>query len=385
MTTTAPETTDCLFGLADELPHTGRHSGYAKIPYASDRSAYGFIPLPLAVVGGGTGPTVLLIAGSFGDEIDSQIAVARVAQGLDPAAMQGRVIVLPMANEPAARAGTRNSPIDGRNLNRSYPGDVSGTPTSVIADYIERHLMAVSDIVLDLHSDGNSLQYLPCATLIHNADPDVRARRLAAALAFGAPSVLVFHSFEERNSSGAAKRAGAIRIATEIGGPTPIASTVDGVLRVLRWSGVIEQAPAAPPVPTVRVARQDKDFIYALSDGFFEPTAMLGDDVRTGDTVGFIHDPSRPLSPPGAVKAGSRGTVVCTRGASLASRGDCLLHLAGPADAGLIVEIDAARTAPWAKAPGHQTQAPSQDRSTRRASTKRAPKRRHALRPKGRR
>ncbi|MBL8705898.1 MAG: succinylglutamate desuccinylase/aspartoacylase family protein [Rhodospirillales bacterium] len=349
-------TTDCLFGLSDGLPQTGRFSGYAKIPYASDKSAYGFIPLPLAVVGGSAGPTVLLIAGSFGDEIESQIAVACVARQLDPASLNGRVIILPMANQPAAQAGTRNSPIDGRNLNRSYPGDVSGTPTNVIADYIERHLMSVSDVVLDLHSDGASLRYLPCATLIHNADPDVRAQRLAAALAFGAPSILVFHSFEERNSSGAAKRAGAIRIATEIGGPAPIATTVAGIMRVLQWAGVVRGGVAAAPQPVVRVARQDKDFIYALNDGFFEPTALLGDEVDAEDVVGLIHDPSRPLSDPVIVKAACEGTVVCTRGASLASRGDCLVHLAGPADAALAAEVAMAQEMSWSRAMPRQRQ-----------------------------
>src|SRR5271165_3838760 len=165
-------TTDHLFGLTDELPLTGKVSGYAKIPFSSDTSAYGFVPVPLAVIGGGDGPTVLILAGSNGDEVDSQFALARLAQRLDPAILNGRVIIAPMANEPAARAGTRNSSIDGHNLNRSYPGDVRGTPTRVIADYIERHLMSVSDIVLDLHSDGRSIRYLPCATLIHHPDPD---------------------------------------------------------------------------------------------------------------------------------------------------------------------------------------------------------------------
>ena len=100
--------TDHLFGLTDALPLTGRISGYAKIPFSSDISAYGFIPVPLAVIGGGAGPTILLLAGTYGDETDSQIALARVAQALDPRQMNGRVIILPMANAPAAHAATRN-------------------------------------------------------------------------------------------------------------------------------------------------------------------------------------------------------------------------------------------------------------------------------------
>jgi predicted deacylase len=341
-------TNDHLFGLTDDLPPTGKVSGYAKIPFSSDASAYGFIPLPIAIIGGGEGPTVLLLAGSYGDELESQVAVARIARLLDPSAMNGRVIIVPMANAPAARAGLRNSPLDGANLSRSYPGDVRGTPTRVIADYIERHLMSVSDIVLDLHSDGRSIRYLPCATMIHHADPTERSLRLAAALAFGAPSVLIFHSFEERNTSGAARRAGAVRIATEIGGPDPIGTTIAGVMRVLRWAGITTEAPEAPsPESTLRVTRQDKDFIYAMADGVFEPAVSLGASVEAGALVGWIHDPSRPFAEPMPINAAASGTVVCTRGPGLAVVGDCVLHLASPADSDLAAEAEAARRIRW--------------------------------------
>ncbi len=340
--------TDHLFGLNDELPTSGRVSGYAKIPFSSDLSAYGFIPMPIAVVGRGEGPTVLVLAGSFGDETESQVAATQVARMLDPAAMSGRVIVVPMANEPAARAGSRNSPVDGRNLNRTYPGDVFGTPTAIIADYIERHLMSVSDIVLDLHSDGRSIRYVPSAAIIHHSDPDMRADRLGAGMAFGAPNLLVFQSYEERNSSGAARRAGAVRIATEMGGPDPVAATVAGVLRVLKWAGVIAEAPDPPREKcAIHVVRQDKDFIYALRDGVFQPSVALGATVRAADRVGLIHDPSRPFDDPVAVTTDTDGTVVCTRGAGPVSRGDCALHLAASADDELGAEVAAARTMRW--------------------------------------
>jgi uncharacterized protein len=356
---------DLLFGLSDVLPGTGRVSGYAKIPHSSDLSAYGFIPIPIAIVGGAPGPTVLVLAGSFGDETESQVAAARVARELDPAAMTGRVIVVPMANMPAARTGARNSPLDGRNLNRSYPGDVRGTPTAIIADYIERHLMPVSDLVLDLHSDGRSVRYVPSAAIIHHPDPDIRAARLGAAVAFGAPNLLVFHSFEERNSSGAARRAGTTRIATEMGGPDPVASTVAGVLRVLGWMDVIAPAKTPPAASAIHVVRQDKDFIYALRDGVFEPLAALGQQVRAGDRVGLIHDLSRPFDEPCAVLSDADGIVVCTRGAGLTTRGDCVLHLAGEADAELAEEVAAARETRWPGA--NRSGAPAQSAPRKRA------------------
>lgn len=343
---------DVLFGLTEALPAGGRHSGFVKIPHSSNRSAYGILPLPLTVVGGGAGPTILLLAGIFGDEIDAQIAIARIVSALEPAKMKGRVIALPMANFPAAQAGTRNSPLDGRSLNKSFPGDVFGTPTSVIADYIERNLMPVSDLVIDLHSVGCTMRYMPSVTLIDHSDPDVQMRRLALARAFGLETVLRFHSFEDRSTSGSARRAGATRIGVEAGGEDPVGTIVRGVQRVLNWAGVTEAAgAAAAPRPRVLVTQWDEGFVYALSDGVFQPAVQLGDAVAAGDVAGHIRDIARPLAEPVTVRFSAGGIVVCTRGTRQTSRGDCLMHLATEADGEALAQFGQAASLRWLGAP----------------------------------
>ena len=51
------------------------------------------------------------------------MTLARLSRTLSPDAMRGQVIILPMSNYPAAKAGRRTSPIDEGNLNRNFPGD----------------------------------------------------------------------------------------------------------------------------------------------------------------------------------------------------------------------------------------------------------------------
>ena len=330
------QSTELLFGIADELPTEGKTSGYVKIPYPTDKSAYGFIPLPFVIVGRGEGPVALLLAGSHGDEFEGQLALGQIARELEPEQVCGRVVIFPAANPPAVRAGVRNSPIDGYSLNRIYPGDVRGTPTAVIADYIERHLMPQADFVIDLHSGGQSLNYIPCATLIAHPDPVELSRRLALALAFQAPTLLVFHGYEERNSSGAARRAGSVRIGAEIGGgssvdPTLVEMTHNGVMNVLNWSGVVLSEPGAPASRTrSKVLRLDNrvDYVYALTTGVFQPRAQLGDSVAEGDLAGLLHDTARPLAEPTEVYFQVSGVVICTRVPGLTEAGDCLFHLA---------------------------------------------------------
>ena len=105
----------------------GKQTGYLRLPHSVHRSAYGWIPIPLVQVKNGDGPTILLMAGNHGDEYEGQVAVTRLAQELEPNHINGRVLLLPMANYPAAKAGHRTSPIDDGNLNRSFPGDPGGT------------------------------------------------------------------------------------------------------------------------------------------------------------------------------------------------------------------------------------------------------------------
>jgi predicted deacylase len=346
--------TDTLFGLTDALPTSGRHMGFVKIPYASNRSSYGILPVPLSIVGGAPGPTVLLLAGVAGDEIDAQIAVGEILRSLEPEGMKGRVIAMPMANFPAAQAGTRISPLDGLSLNKSFPGDVFGPPTSVIADYIERQLMPVSEIVIDLHSVGRTMNYLSCVTMIDDADPDVQMRRLAVAKAFGGEHILRFRSFDYRSTSGAARRNGATRIGTENSGGHTVTTFVSGVLRVLAWAGIIEAGPE-PDSPTLLLTHREEDFVYALSDGVFRPTARPGDRVVQGGLAGEIHDVTRPLADPVPVNFSADGIVVCTRSSGQVVRGDCLMHLATEGSKEAVAELAAASDIHWLEGRGERT------------------------------
>ena len=78
----------------------GKQTGYLRLPHSVHRSAYGWIPIPIVQIKSGDGPTILLMAGNHGDEYEGQVAVARLAKDLQPEMLEGRVILLPMANFP---------------------------------------------------------------------------------------------------------------------------------------------------------------------------------------------------------------------------------------------------------------------------------------------
>lgn len=317
-----------------DLSADGKQFGHARLPFSVHRSAYGWLPVPMVCIKNGPGKTVLLMAGTHGDEYEGQIALCRMAQEMQPEQIRGRLIILPMANYPAAKAGKRVSPIDGGNLARIYPGNPCGTVTQMIAHFIETELMSQADLVLDLHSGGSSLNYLPSVTSLLEPGNEASTEIQTYMDLFGAPYGLQFVGRRGIGStSDAANRNNIIRIGCEMGGSGWACREYRelcelGSKRILQHVGILVNA-SLPSPGRVNFLTVDKDcFVYAETDGIFEPSAKLGDTVKKGDLAGLTYFPQCPMQAPEPVYFGTSGIVVCERSDAMCETGDCLFHLA---------------------------------------------------------
>lgn len=313
----------------------GKQLGYLRLAHSVHRSAYGWIPIPVASIRNGAGPRVLLMAGNHGDEYEGQVILSKLIRQLDPQDLRGSLVVLPMANFPAAEAGLRTSPLDEGNLNRSFPGDPRGTPTQAIAHYIESVLLADADFMIDLHSGGSSLDYLPAMlTPWEEGDPE-NPRRKALLEAFGLPYALLFaRDAEAAYSSSAAARQGVTSLSTEIGGagrvtPAYLAMAERGLLRLLAEIGVYKGpvVTESESAPTRYLDIRPEHYVFAPEAGIFEPLAELGDAVEAGQAAALIHHPQTPGRAPTPVSFAASGLLLCKRVPALTRRGDCLFHL----------------------------------------------------------
>ncbi|NKB64996.1 MAG: deacylase [Gammaproteobacteria bacterium] len=341
-----------------DLDADGKHHGFLRLPHSVHRSAYGWIPIPITSIKNGDGPTVLLMAGNHGDEYEGQVALCNLSQQICPEDINGQVILLPMANFPAARSGMRTSPIDDGNLNRSFPGNPLGTPTQVIAHFIETELIKRADYLLDIHSGGSSLIYIPSALLTIDADPDQHQANLALVRSIGFPQTLLFsQSGMECYSSSAAHRNDCVAITLEVAG----AGTIDrsalqqlyrGLESYLAHVGVnsalLDEANpmAAEPVFISRTDIDEKNedggnhntefltitgeecYCYSYGSGLFEPLVNLGDQVVQGQSAALIHEPETPWKKPEQVSFKAAGKVVSKRVPARVERGDCLFEIA---------------------------------------------------------
>lgn len=323
--------------LALELTRPGRHRGALLLAFSRDDSAYGRLEIPVYALIGAPGPTVLFTGGVHGDEYEGPIVLAELLRTLDPATLRGRVLVLPRANLPAARAGRRSSPVDGGNLARLFPGDPAGGLTAAIAEAITRLLLPLADAVVDLHAGGASLEYLPCAWGRLPAEAALATRTLDLLQNFGAALTVANPNPQGGGTLVAqALAAGIPAMAAELGGagaltPASTALARAGCRNVLTALGLL---PGTPPTPGRLLCLRPEHFLRSPGFGLFEPAAALGTEVRAGEPAGWLHDPERPEAPPEPLTFPASGLLLCRRVPAPCAPGDVLLHLAGDTDSG---------------------------------------------------
>ncbi|BCH28201.1 N-alpha-acetyl diaminobutyric acid deacetylase DoeB [Mesorhizobium sp. L-8-10] len=311
-----------------DFDHDGKQHGFLRLPYSRDDSAWGSVMIPIAVVKNGNGPTALLTGGNHGDEYEGPLALFELARTLEAADVSGTVIIVPAMNYPAFRAGTRTSPIDKGNMNRSFPGRPDGTITEKIADYFQRELLPRADIVLDFHSGGRTLDFVPFCAAHILADKALEARAFEAVTAFSAPFSMKMLEIDAVGMfDTAAEEMGKVFVTTELGGGgTARAETVRiarrGVLNVLCHAGIAAGAPELQPTRWLDMPSGDC-FSFAEDDGMIEPMADLGEMVARGQVIARIHGVARTGTKPCEMRAKMSGMLAARHFPGLVNAGDC--------------------------------------------------------------
>ena len=316
-----------------DFDRDGVQHGHLRLPYSRDDSAWGSVMIPIAVIRNGAGPTALLTGGNHGDEYEGPLALFELARTLDPKDVSGTVMVVPAMNYPAFRAGARTSPIDKGNMNRSFPGRPDGTVTEKIADYFQRELLPRADLVLDFHSGGRTLDFVPFCAAHVLPDKAQEEKAFAAVEAFSAPySMRMIEIDAVGMYDTAAEEMGKTFVTTELGGGgTSRAETVRiarrGTLNVLRHAGIVAGAVDSRPTQWLDMPSGDC-FAFAEDDGMIETMVDLGEPVEEGAVIARIHAVGRTGSAPQEIRARMSGILAARHFPGLVKAGDCAAVLA---------------------------------------------------------
>lgn len=322
-----------------DLDRKGKQQGFLRVPYSHNLGGWANVMIPMTVVAHGAGPTVLVLGGNHGDEYQGQVALMKLARSISQAQVQGRLILIPSLNFPAALASTRLSPIDGMNLNRAFPGDSEGSVTSQIAHYLTHELFPISDAVIDIHSGGRSMEFVPCSHMHVVSDRLQRQAMLDAMLAWNTDFCFLYTDIA---GSGLlpveAESQGKTVVTTELGGGEAIPARVhriahDGLVNVLKHLGVLQgtvQTRASLGLePTILTqALEAKNYLLAPESGIFEICVELGSKVSVDEPLARIHYLERPDREPALIVSPKEGYLLCMRTACKTQQGDCIAVIA---------------------------------------------------------
>jgi predicted deacylase len=235
--------------------------------------------IPITTISGARrGPVLALIAGNHGYEYPPVLALQELRSRIDPARLSGTVIMVHVANMPSFLGRTVYfSPVDGKNLNRVYPGRQDGTVSERIAFAITTQVIEKADYVLDLHCGDGNESLRPYVYQMITGDEKINDEISRLALAFGIDHILI-----DRNRptdparslycSTTAITRGKPALTIESGllgrsDPESVQTIVDGVRGVLRELRMLDDGPAAVsrPVyldPAAVVASPETGILY---------------------------------------------------------------------------------------------------------------------------
>ena len=315
-----------------------------EVAYGAIRVAAGVdsaTSLPVAVVNGARpGPVLALVAGSHGTEYTSIVALTHLISRIDPQTLSGTVIVAPLLNVASFTQMTVHvNPVDGKGMNRLYPGDSSGTQTQRALALVADQVVKPADVVVDLHGGDLDEDLRPYSYWFRGGQAVQDSASRALALAFGLDHIIV-RDFDladpasRRNLGGYAMSLGKTVLVAEAGRSGVVAREdldllENGVLNVLGALRMI----ARPVRPVSRPMWLDASTqLTADSAGMFFASVGRGAQVAAGATVGYTTDylgrrTAEVRSPVAGIVTYVRGVPSMWKGATLAVIGRVLVEV----------------------------------------------------------
>lgn len=255
--------------------------------------------IPVAVIHGAKpGPVLALVSGAHGTEYTSIIALEKLIGMLNPAEISGTVIIVPLVNIPSFEQKVPHvNPVDGKSMNRMYPGKMDGTQTDRASYLITRQVVEQCDHLIDYHGGDldESLRPYSYWTTTGNAKQDQFSREMV--LAFGLDHIIISADRpKDPNASryleNTATTRGKPSITVEAGHagtvePEDLAALVDGSIGVMRF---LKMLPGSPS-PIEHPVWVEKILTIASDQtGIFYPLVKRGTYVEQGMKVGYVTD-----------------------------------------------------------------------------------------------
>lgn len=266
------------------------------------------------------GPVVLLMAGMHGDEVNGIEIVRRMLAKKMLYPLKGTIIAVPVLNIYGFLNFSREVP-DGKDVNRSFPGNRDGSLASRVAHRFMKEVMPYVDYGLDFHTGGSSRSNYPQIRCVLDFSTN---RELAQA--FAAPFI-INAPFRQGSLRKEASKIGKSILVYETGeslrfDEKGISIGIEGTCRVLHHLGMMA---SCPPISEQTVVCMKDIWLRAKNAGLWRSIVKLGEYVKKNQLIGSITDPYGEMEV--RLNAPAAGYVIGLNNMPVVNQGDALLHI----------------------------------------------------------
>lgn len=270
-------------------------NGFLEVPAGVDAAT----SIPVVVVRGSKpGPVLALVSGAHGTEYASVIALEKLIPQLDPAQISGTVIVLPLVNiQSFLQKVPHVNPVDGKSMNRFYPGKADGTQTERASFLITKQVVERCDYLIDYHGGDLDENLRPYSYWPKTGNEKQDAITQQMVLAFGLDHIIVVSDRPKdpaasRYLDNTASTRGKPAIAVEAGysgtvKTDDVNALAEGTLSVMRYLKMLPGATAMVEHPAW-IGKVDT--ISSDQTGVFYPVVERGTYVEQGMKIGYVTD-----------------------------------------------------------------------------------------------
>ena len=270
-------------------------TGFIEVPAASDAGTN----IPVAIIRGPKpGPTLALVAGAHGTEYASIIALEKLIQELNPAEISGTVIIVPLVNIASFEQKVPHvNPVDGKSMNRFYPGNADGTQTERAAWAVTKQVVEKCDYLIDLHGGDLDESLRPYSYWAPTGNAQQDAVSHAMVLAFGLDTIILSTDRpRDPNAARYLETNASLRGKPALTAEAGYAGTVEtddvraltnGCLNVMRYLKMLpgDSSPIQNPVWIERI-----ETVSSENAGIFYPMVKRGSYVQQGMKIGYVTD-----------------------------------------------------------------------------------------------
>jgi predicted deacylase len=270
-------------------------TGYLEVPMGVDAAT----SIPVVVVNGAKpGKVLALVSGAHGTEYTSIIAIEKLIGALDPAQVTGTVILVPLVNIVSFEQKVPHvNPIDGKSMNRFYPGKTDGTQTERASFLITKEIIDRCDYLIDYHGGDLDESLRPYAYWGPTGREEQDRISKQMVLAFGLDHIIIWR---ERPTDPAATRyldnTASVRGKPSIVVEAGHAGTVETDDLALLVNGTLSTMRALKMIPGDAHSIENPVWLDKIVDvtgeqlGIFYPLVKRGTYVEAGMKLGTVTD-----------------------------------------------------------------------------------------------